>query len=252
MESVLRRSLVLTYAFPSRLLRDLVGPGLQLLTHKDFGFLAIAMVETTALRPKGWPAALGKSFFLSGYRIFTRLHRPGRATLTGLRILRSDTDSRSMAWLSRGLTHYRFHHAYVDVKSDTNKLHIRARTPNHEADVDVVAHIANISNIAHPSDASTSPAPLPESSPFDSLEEAKRFAGPLPYTFDHEPETNSIVVIKGVRKAWSPIQVRVDVREATYLTRAPFVDASPRLASAFYLANVPYAWNAGFIEKLAQ
>ena len=60
------------------------------------------------------------------------------------------------------------------------------------------------------------------------------------------------MVIKGVRKAWSPIQVRVDVREATYPSaRAPFVDASPRLASAFYLANVrTHGTLVGFIEKV--
>ena len=41
-------------------------------------------------------------------------------------------------------------------------------------------------------------------SPFANLEDARRFAGPLPYTFDYEPETNSIVMIKATRTRWEP------------------------------------------------
>src|SRR2546427_6813354 len=44
-----RHSVVLTYAFPERLLEGLLPPGLVLDTHKGFGFLAIAMVQTEAL-----------------------------------------------------------------------------------------------------------------------------------------------------------------------------------------------------------
>ena len=36
--------------------------------HEGHGFLAIARVQTERLRPTGWPAFLGRDFFLSGYR----------------------------------------------------------------------------------------------------------------------------------------------------------------------------------------
>src|SRR5215472_6465321 len=90
-EAFFRRSLVLTYAVPQSILTPLLGPGLELDTYEDWGFLAIAMVETQALRPRGFPTWLGRDFFLSGYRIFSRFARPGKQTLRGLRILRSDT-----------------------------------------------------------------------------------------------------------------------------------------------------------------
>src|SRR6516225_7504179 len=107
-EAFFRRSLVLTYAVPTSALAGLVGPGLELDTYDDWGFLAIAMVQTQDLRPRGFPRWLGRDFFLSGYRIFTRLIRPGQSTLRGLRILRSDTDRRMMASLGNLFTHYNY------------------------------------------------------------------------------------------------------------------------------------------------
>ena len=94
-EALFERSLVLTYALPQSALQPLLLPGLQLDTFKDFAFIAVALVETKHLRPAGLPKWLGRDFFLSGYRIFTKFVRPGRATLRGLQILRSDTDKRS-------------------------------------------------------------------------------------------------------------------------------------------------------------
>jgi hypothetical protein len=72
----LRASLVLAYAFPSEVLSPLLSPGLRLDTYNNFGNLAIALVETRALRPAFVPAALGLNFFLAGYRIFTRYQTP--------------------------------------------------------------------------------------------------------------------------------------------------------------------------------
>src|SRR5437773_1999789 len=85
-------SLVLTYAFPRDILEPMVPPGLELLTYKDLGFVAIAMVQTEKLHPAFLPKALGQDFFLSGYRIFTSFEASPGKRLRGLRIIRSDTD----------------------------------------------------------------------------------------------------------------------------------------------------------------
>lgn len=71
-KAFLRRSLVLSYAVPEERLGSLVRPGLTLDTHQGFGFLLVAMVETDGLRPAAWPWWMGRSFFLTGYRIFVR------------------------------------------------------------------------------------------------------------------------------------------------------------------------------------
>src|SRR5260370_41785035 len=102
-----RQSLVLPYAFPSAVLQPLLPPGLVLDTYGEYGFLAIAMVETERLRPSFLPAAFGRDCFLSGYRIFTRLTKPA-SSLRGLLILRSDTDHRWMVCAGNALTHYHY------------------------------------------------------------------------------------------------------------------------------------------------
>jgi hypothetical protein len=89
-----RHSLVLTFAYPEDVLRPLLPPGLVLDAYEGSGFVAIALVQTERLRPVGVPPALGRDFFLSGYRIFSRLRRPDGKVLRGLRIIRSDADSR--------------------------------------------------------------------------------------------------------------------------------------------------------------
>ncbi len=232
-QAFFKRSLVLTYAMPARVLSEFLYPGLVLDTYGDWGFLAIAMVETEQLRPSGFPKWLGRSFFLSGYRVFTRIKRPGRSDLRGLRILRSDTDRRLMATLGNLFTHYNYRIAKVAVDATADQMHVVVRTPKREADIEVVAALSSL------------PAALPEGTPFSSVQEARTFAGPLPFTFSYDERVKSIVVIKGTRTSWDPQPVQVDVREATFLKQPRFAGADVRLANAFYLQHVDYAWRPG-------
>ena len=59
-----------------------------------------------------------------------------------------------------------------------------------------------------------------------------------------------MVVVKGVRTVWSPEPVRVEVREATFLSQGPLAKFKPVLANAFYLENVPYSWQPGTLEAI--
>jgi hypothetical protein len=226
-----RHSLVLAYAFPQEALRPLLPPGLVLDTFAELGFAAVALVHTERLRPSFVPARLGQSFFLSGYRLFVR--RAEQPSLRGLYILRSDTDRRSMALLGNLLTHYRYRLAQVSRTERPGELEILVGTPGGEADLHVVADLAG------------RPAPLPAGSPFSTLDEARRFAGPLPYTFDYETSTRSLVVVRAVRTAWDPQPLEVDVRRATFFDQRPFRDVEPVLANAFYVAEIDYRWERG-------
>lgn len=232
-----RHCLVLTYAFPEPVLRPLLPPGLTLDTCRGLGFLAIAMVQTEGLRPVGAPAALGQDFFLTGYRIFSRFRTRAGRSLRGLRILRSDTDKRLMVVAGNLLTHYNYVQCDVAASEAEGCLEIRIDTHG-EADLHVVADLAG------------KPAALPEGSPFTDLKEARRFAGPLPYTFDYEAETGSMVLIQGVRKSWDPQPVRVEVRECGFLRRPPFASETPVLANTFHLQDVPYRWERGVVEPV--
>lgn len=233
-----RHSLVLTYAFPEALLRPLLPPGLNLDTHEGFGFLAIALVQTEGLRPAFLPRICGRSFFLSGYRIFARHRTPDGRTLRGLRILRSDTDSRLMVAFGNLLTHYAYRLAQVEWRESTDALEVRVRTPAGAADLEVRVNLA------------PAPAPLPAGSPFADARQARLFAGPLPFTFDYERETHSLILIEGVRQEWHPHPVNVEVRQATFLGNSIFAGARPVLANAFLVSGIPYRWKRGVREPL--
>ena len=227
-----RHSLVLTYAFPPHILEPLLPPGLVLDTFRGHAFLAIALVQTKDLRPSFLPSSMGRDFFLSGYRIFTRLDRVAMSK-RGLRILRSDTDQQWMVTAGNLLTHYNYRLCRAKLDEHDGAIHWTIQTPHSEADLDVVARLEG------------EPASLPPGSPFESMAEARRFAGPLPYTFDYEKATGSIIAIRAIRQKWAPRPVVVEVRQNTFLEREPFSRAVPVLANAFHVQDVPYRWERG-------
>jgi uncharacterized protein DUF2071 len=138
----LAASLVLAYALPSEVLQPLLPPGLNLDTYGDLGFLAIALVETKDLRPAFLSPRLGLNFFLAGYRIFTRYQTPSGRTLRGLRILRSDTDRRSMELFGNLLTHYGYERSLCQVTRSEKTYAVEVRTPKGSADLHVEADLS--------------------------------------------------------------------------------------------------------------
>jgi hypothetical protein len=226
-----RHSLVLTYAWPQELLEPLLPPGLVLDTHREFGFTAIALVQTENLRPAFLPASFGLDFFLTGYRIFVRV--ADAPSLRGLYIVRSDTDRRAMVALGNLLTHYRYRLADISSAERDGRLEVRARSAAHDADLDIVA------------DLTSKPAPLPSGSPFADAAEARRYAGPLPYTFDYDRSTGSIIAVHATRQSWNAEPIAVEVRKATFLAAPDFADAQPVLANAFHVQNLDYRWERG-------
>jgi hypothetical protein len=231
-------TLVLTYALPAAVLEPLLLPGLTLDRYGDLGFVAVALVQTRKLRPAFLPAAVGLDFFLAGYRIFTR-YDTGERQLRGLQILRSQTDSRIMTFFGNLLTHYNYRRAAVSVARTPEQLEISIRGREPYSDLHVVAKTVRGAE-----------ASLPPGSPFPDWKTARRFAGPLPFTFDHEKETGSIVRIEGVRQEWKPHPVEVDVRRIDFFGQPAFAGSAPMLASAFHLENVPYLWRRGVVSPL--
>ncbi|HEX9202294.1 MAG TPA: DUF2071 domain-containing protein [Acidobacteriaceae bacterium] len=237
-KAYLRASLVLAYAVPAPVLRPLLPVGLSLDTFGDFGFLAIALVETRNLRPAFVPARLGMNFFLSGYRIFARYQTTAGRTLRGLRIIRSDTNRLPMRLIGNLLTHYHYEHSRFRVQWTEQKYEVQVTTPDGRADLHVEA------------DLSSQVAALPAGSPFADFKEARKFAGPLPFTFDYEKQTHSIIRVEGVRQQWNPRPVSVIVHQNTFLEQVPFDGAGAVLANAFFLEGVPYSWRPGIRERL--
>lgn len=227
-------TLALTFSVPAEKLRPFLHPGLELDTfHEDTGFLAIALVQTRNLRPGFFPAALGQDFFLTGYRIFVRRRTASGRRLRGLQVLRSDTDRRLMCLLGNAMTHYHYHPAHVEVRREGEDLDIAVDSEDGTADLLVRVQLED--------------GELPDESIFPDERTARRFAGPMPFTFSYEPETDSLVQIEGQRSNWHPTLVRADVVEAGFLKHLG-LENDAHLAAAFYLEDVPYRWSRGVVE----
>ena len=90
------------------------------------------------------------------------------------------------------------------------------------------------------------PGPLPDGSPFSNLTEARRFAGPLPYTFDYEEATDSIIGIRAIRQQWEPEDQSLSMCGGIHFWSTSHSSAPVRLlANAFYAHDVPYRWEQG-------
>lgn len=234
----LRQSLVLAYALPSRSLAALVPPGLELDTYEGSAFVAIAVVKVERLRPTGLPERLGRDHLLTGYRVFVRQRLGTGRWRRGLHVLRTDADGRLLVAAGNLLTRYNFRFAGIRWLQSGDRLEVRVGTRDRQADLHVIA------------DLGSGPAPLPLGSPFTSTAAARRFAGPLPWTFDLEPPTGSLVLVHDRRGGWEPRSVAVAVRTCTVFQGflgGSLGGAEPRLANAFHVGDVDYRWERGVL-----
>jgi uncharacterized protein YqjF (DUF2071 family) len=230
-EAHFQECLTLTYALPAGVLRPLLPPGLELETFNGYGFVAVALVQANSLRPAGLPKLVGQDFFLAGYRVFTRFRTPDGHILRGLHILRSDANRALMVAGGNLLTHYNYHRCRARIESSNRHITVAVVTSDRAADLDLTG------DSLHPT--------LPPGSPFPSWRVARRFAGPLLFTFDYEPETHSIIAIKGMRTNWKPAPMSVDVRRLSFFERPPFLGSTPILAAAFRISDIEYRWERG-------
>ncbi len=236
-------SLVLTYALPPTVLSPMLSPGLSLDTYRgpdgtEHAFVAVGIVSALRLRPAPLPATCGVDYVLTGYRIFTRFPTPAGGTMRGLQILRSDTDRRLMALGGNLLTRYHYRLARMRFETSGSRLSAVVHSRDGRADLALTADLAS------------RPAPLPAGSPFASTADARRFAGPLPYTFDYEAGSESVVVVKAYRTEWRPEPIAVNVSRLTFFTHGPFSGAHPVLANAFHVTDLDYGWHRGSLRAL--
>ncbi len=238
MQAWFDHSLVVTYAYPEAVLAPLLPPGLTIHGYAGLGFLAVAVVRARHLRPVGVPRWMGVDLVLTGYRIFARMRTADGRELRGLRILRSDASHRLMGLVGNRLTHYGFRPCRASVVERADEIAVAVSTSDGLADLQLVA------------DLSSRPAPLPTGSPFPSLAIARRFAGPLPYTFDHDPRAQAMIVIEGRREQWDPQPIRVTVERCDFLDHPALAGHRPILANAFLVSGIPYSWRRGRLEAL--
>lgn len=224
-------SLVLTFAVAKEELQAFIPECLSLDTFQDkWAFIAIAMVQTRGLRPKGFPEFMGNDFFLIGYRIFVRYTNNAGKRLRGLYIIKSETNKKKMEFFGNIFTHYNYtttdikqvkKQGFKTISSDQSKFKVTIKQTGDEVGIS-------------------------KKSPFTDWKNARKFAGPLPHTFTVNTKDKTILTILGVRQNWKPKAVKVEHYHFDFLDSLRFKKIV--LASAFEIKNVPYSWGKGKLE----
>lgn len=231
-EAFFKSSVVLTFAIKKEQLQAMIPECLELDVYQDkWAFIALAMVETKDLRPKGFPQFMGNDFFLLGYRIFVKYNDINDKRLRGLYILKSETDKLKMQYLGNLFTNYKY--SKIDIQQ---VIENKTRT--------ILSRESGIKVCVTTSEGEVL---LPEDSPFSGWKDARRFAGPLPFTFTYNKEEKEVLIIEGVRNNWKPQPINIDEYKVDFVQQLGLTEI--KLASAFEVKNVPYYWRKGRIEK---
>ena len=231
-EAFFEKSIVVTYAVPKEQLIRLIPECLELDTFQDkWAFLAVALVQTKDLRPKGFPRFLGNDFFLIGYRIFVRYKTNKGKNIRGLYILKSETDNKKMEVLGNIFTHYSYSTIDINIVKKEDVTTIFSINSGFELTLD-----EQVEEIG-----------LPVESPFSNFKEARRFAGPLPHTFHYDDKSKKVVIVEGVREHWEPKPIQVQSVRFDFISSMKL--SGVVLANAFEINQIPYFWKKGRTEK---
>ncbi len=227
-EAHFENSLVLTFAIPKEELQNKVPKCLKLdVFDNKWAFIAVAMVQTKELRPKGFPKFMGNDFFLIGYRVFVKYTDSRGKQLRGLYIIKSETNKKKMQLMANTFTHYNYTTTDITQTENTKSKKISS----------------TISDFKVAFEKTNSTIVLPQKSPFSDWKEARKYAGPLPFTFTYNEKTNEVLIIEGVRKNWKPKPVKISEFNFSFLKTLNL--ENPILANAFIIENIPYHWKKG-------
>lgn len=230
-EAFFESSLVFTFTVPKEQLKTYIPECLELDTFNDqWAFVAVALVQTKELRPRGFPKFMGNDFFLIGYRVFVRYTNNAGKNLRGLYILKSETDKKKMEFMGNIFTHYNYTTTDILQKEQLHSTEISSVNSKFKIRIDKTEEEIS----------------LPENSPFTDWKEARKFAGPLPFTFTYNATKKEVLIIEGVRQNWTPSPVKVIDYDFEFLRSLKLENAV--LANAFVIKNIPYYWKKGKIE----
>ena len=191
------------------------------------------MVDTKNLKPKGFPDIFGRKFFLIGYRIFVRYKSSQGKSLRGLYIIKSETNKEFMRFFGNIFTRYNYTTTDIWREEVDSVVKIKSSKSNFR--------------LNYRNSLTGESVRLPRSSVFGSWKEARRFAGPLPFTFEVDKPKREVLIIEGVRQHWDPRPIEVISYNFEFIDNLNFDEI--RLSNAFEIEDIPYYWKKGRFEK---
>jgi hypothetical protein len=222
------RCWLFVYQTPEADARALIPAALELVTRDGCAFWNIVVCHLRGMRPRGFPAFVGVSYWHVAYRLYVRFHPASGPPIEGIYFLRSDCDKPLMSMAGNALTDFNFHTAGVEVVEQDALVGITVRSPD------------------APGRASldrSKPAALPAHSVFSSLEEAAAFLKYKPFGISVDPAGNAnIVAIKRDEAAWKSRLVPVVSAEWRF-----FEGKTVRPEICYEVEPINYQWNRGRI-----
>lgn len=194
--------------------------------HNGKALMAAAFVKSKNFRPFFLPAFAGTSFNLVGYRHMAAYTKADGKTIRGLKIIQSGTNKK---WMQRGgneLTQYKFRYNPIVIE-------------NTNGDITIKGDGVNILAREAPPEQEI---PLPENSIFENWKYARKYGGPLLYTFEVEPENKSVIITEGSRNHWQPRPVHVLQADVDFFKNSPYAEMNPELSAAYLVKDIPYSW----------
>src|SRR4030095_8370724 len=126
-----------------------------------------------------------------------------------------------MEFFGNIFTHYNYSTTDIDQNTHNGQVQIKS----HKSAFNIRIGDSKNENIA-----------LPTGSPCTGWKEARRFAGPLPFTFTYKALEKEVLIIEGVRENWKPMPVEVFEYNFSFLDNLKLGDV--RLANAFIIRNI--------------
>ncbi len=206
---------------------------LELDLHNGNAIFAVAIVKTKNFRPSFLPAWMGMNFNLVGYRFLTTWKKSEGKTMRGLKIIMSQTNQKIMKIVGDKITQYKFNYNPITIKKE-------------DCFVSIKGNGINIKLKIH---EDSSQVPLPSTSIFENWQGARKFAGPLLYTFEINEDKKQLSITEGTRKNWTPKPIEVINCELDFLKQDSIAGLNPMLSAAFMVKEIPYSWKKAVINS---
>ncbi len=222
--------LVLIYAVDKEKAEALLPAPFVHETYNDKALMAVAFVAANKFRPAFLPSWMGMSFNLAGFRHMAKYQSQSGKILRGLKIIRSVTNKKMMVSGGSELTQYKFQYDPLKIGLKNNIISVKGRR------IDIVVR----EKTGH------ADVQLPVGSVFGSWTQARKFGGPLLYTF--EVDGNNVSITEGSRKYWQPVPAEVMNDETDFFDHSPYNDLKPLLSAAYVVKDIPYSWKRAVKE----
>ena len=210
----------------------LIPSPLELDLHNGKALFAVAIVKTKKFRPAFLPSWLGMDFNLVGYRFLTTWQKTEDKKLRGLKIIMSQTNQKFMKFAGDKITQYNFNYNPIKITTKNEFVFIEGNG----IDIKLKMH-DDTTNIE-----------LPNNSIFENWQCARKFAGPLLYTFDVNELKKQLTITEGTRNNWTPKPVEVLSFDIDFLKQAPIASLNLTLGAAFMVKDIPYNWKKAVIK----